>query len=592
MKSLPIIVLARGAVTVLVALTLFACAHAPATRPLQPESKSGWVDKPGWHAASFMVAAANPHATDAGYDILKAGGGAVDAAIAVQMVLTLVEPQSSGIGGGAFLVHYDGQRVTSFDGRETTPAEADESLFLNPDGQPMEFMQGVIGGRSVGTPGVLRMLELAHRRHGRLPWASLFAPAIKLAESGFAMSPRLHALLRKETQLKTDPAALAYFYQSNGTPKSVGTVLRNPELAATLRQIADKGVDVFYRGPIARDVVRAVRHHPTNPGRLSEQDMANYRARERAPVCFDYRRYNLCGMPPPSTGAIALGQILGMLEHTDIAQHTPERTANGWRLAPQAVHLYSEAARLAYADRARYVADPDFIDVPTTLLDKKYIAQRAQLIGDKSIGKAAPGKPPGANVSWIDDDVSELPSTSHISVVDTQGNAVAMTTTIESAFGSRVMVRGFLLNNQLTDFPFVPKEEGRPLANRLQPGKRPRSSMAPTLVFDRDDKKLLMTVGSPGGLSIINYVGKVLIGTLDWNLNMQDAISLPNFGSRNGPTDLEKDRVDDALIDALKARGHEVQVIDQTSGLQGIMRTPTGWFAGADPRREGVARGD
>lgn len=573
------------------ALALLACA-APVTRPLQPESTSGWIDKPGWHATSFMVAAANPHAADAGYEILKAGGSAVDAAIAVQMVLTLVEPQSSGIGGGAFLVHYDGKLVTSFDGRETTPAEADESLFLKPDGQPFVFMHGVVGGRSVGTPGVLRMLELAHRRHGRLPWASLFSPAIRLAESGFAMSPRLHTLLRKETHLKSDPTAFAYFYRTDGTPRPVGTLLRNPELATTLREVANSGVDAFYRGAIARDVVAAVRNHAANPGRLSTQDMTGYRAKERTPICFDYRRYRLCGMPPPSTGAIALGQILGILEHTDIAQHRPVRTPDGWRLTPRAVHLYAEAARLAYADRARYVADPDFVDVPAGLLDKRYIAQRARLIGDKSMGKATPGKPSGANVGWAEDETSELPSTSHISVVDAYGNAIAMTTTIESAFGSRVMVRGFLLNNQLTDFPFVPKEDGRPLANRLQPGKRPRSSMSPTLVLDRESRQLLMTVGSPGGLSIINYVGKVLIGTLDWNLNVQDAISLPNFGSRNGPTDLEKGRVDDALIDALKARGHDVQVIDQTSGLQGIMRTPSGWFAGADPRREGTARGD
>jgi gamma-glutamyltranspeptidase/glutathione hydrolase len=572
------------------AFALFACAPAP--RPLQPEGSSGWVDKPGWHATAFMVAAANPLATDAGYEILKAGGSAVDAAIAVQMVLTLVEPQSSGIGGGAFLVHHNGKQVATFDGRETAPAEADESLFLKPDGQPMEFMQGVVGGRSVGTPGVLRVLELAHRRHGRLPWATLFAPAIRLAESGFALSPRLHALLRKETHLQHDAAAFAYFYDQNGAPKPVGRLLHNPALAATLREIAAQGPEVFYQGAIARDIVSAVRNHPTNPGRLSQQDLARYQAKERAPVCFDYRRYHLCGMPPPSTGAIALGQILGMLEHTDIAQHKPAPSAAGWRLAPQAVHLYSEAARLAYADRARYVADPDFVDVPATLLDKHYLAQRARLIGETSMGKASAGNPPGVNLSLADDEVSELPSTSHISVVDAHGNALAMTTTIESVFGSRVMVRGFLLNNQLTDFPFVSKENGRSVANRLQPGKRPRSSMAPTLVFDRQRRQLLLTVGSPGGLSIINYVGKVLVGTLDWDLNVQDAISLPNFGSRNGPTDLEKGRVDEGLIEALKIRGHEVQVIDQTSGLQGIMRTPTGWFAGADPRREGTARGE
>jgi gamma-glutamyltranspeptidase/glutathione hydrolase len=536
-----------------------------------------------------MVATANPLASDAGYDILKAGGSAVDAAIAVQMVLTLVEPQSSGIGGGAFLVHYDGERVRSYDGRETAPAEADASLFLKPDGQPMAFMHAVVGGRSVGAPGALRMLALAHQHHGRLPWAALFAPAIKLAESGFAVSPRLHRLLRDDAHLRTEPAASAYFYQASGAPRPR---LRNVELAATLRAIAERGADAFYRGAIARDIIHAVRHHPTNPGRLSEQDLADYRARERAPICFDYRRYHLCGMPPPATGAIALGQILGMLAHTDIAQHPPRRTARGWQPAPQAVHLYTEAARLAYADRARYVADPDFVDVPATLLAPPYLTERAALIGEKSMGKAAPGKPPGAPLGWHDDELSELPATSHVSVVDAAGNALAMTSSIESAFGSRVMVRGFLLNNQLTDFPFLPPEDGRAVANRLQPGKRPRSSMSPTLVFDRDSRQLRMTLGSPGGLSIINYVGKVLLGTLAWGMNVQEAISLPNFGSRNGPTDLEQDRIDDALVEALRARGHAVQLIDQTSGLQGIERTAQGWFAGADPRREGTARGD
>ena len=583
--------LTRTFLSALAAFVLVACAQ-PVPRALPPEAASGWTDKPGWHARTFMVAAANAHAVDAGYEMLKAGGSAVDAAIAVQMVLTLVEPQSSGIGGGAFLVHFDGKQVVSFDGRETAPADADEKMFLKADGQPMAFMDAVAGGLAVGTPGVLRMLELAHRRHGLLPWAALFEPAIRLAESGFAISPRLHALLQKETHLPRDPVAFAYFYNPDGSAKPAGTVLKNPPLAQTLRELAAHGAQAFYAGPIARDIVNTVRAHPGNPGRLGEQDMAAYTAKERAPTCIEYRRYDLCGMPPPSSGAIGVGQLLGILEHTDIAQHRPTRTGAHWYVPAQAVHLFSEAGRLAYADRARYVADADFVALPAGLLDKKYLAQRARLIGERSMGKATPGSPAGADLSRIDDASPELPATSHISIVDAHGNALAMTTSIESAFGARVMVRGFLLNNQLTDFSFVTTEDGRRVANRLQPGKRPRSSMAPTLVLDAGRQRVVLVVGSPGGSSIINYVAKVVVGTLDWGLNVQDAIALPNVGSRNGPTELELHRVEAPLVEELKARGHEVTLIEQTSGLQGIMRTPSGWFAGADPRREGSARGD
>jgi gamma-glutamyltranspeptidase/glutathione hydrolase len=583
--------LGHAFLSALAALVLVACAQ-PVPRTLPPEAASGWSDKPGWHARTFIVAAANPHAVDAGYEILKAGGSAVDAAIAVQMVLTLVEPQSSGIGGGAFLVHFDGKQVSSFDGRETAPAAADAQMFLKPDGQPMAFMDAVVGGLAVGTPGVLRMLELAHRRHGRLPWAALFEPAIRLAESGFAMSPRLHALLQKETHLQRDPAAFAYFYQPDGSAKPVGTVLKNAPLAQTLREVAANGAQAFYAGAIARDIVNAVRTHPSKPGRLSEQDLAGYTAKERAPTCVEYRRYDLCGMPPPSSGAIGVGQLLGILAHTDIAQHRPARTGAHWYVPAQAVHLFSEAGRLAYADRARYVADADFVALPAGLLDEKYLAQRARLIGERSMGKATPGIPAGADLSRIDDTSPELPATSHISIVDAHGNALAMTTSIESAFGARVMVRGFLLNNQLTDFSFAATEDGRRVANRLQPGKRPRSSMAPTLVLDDERKRVVLVIGSPGGSSIINYVAKVVVGTLDWGLDVQDAIALPNFGSRNGPTELELHRAEEPLVEELKARGHAVKLIEQTSGLQGIMRTPNGWFAGADPRREGMARGD
>ncbi|HYP68031.1 MAG TPA: gamma-glutamyltransferase family protein [Thiobacillaceae bacterium] len=558
-----------------------------------PESDSGWTEKSAAHARHWMVAAANPLAVDAGCQTLKAGGSAVDAAIAVQMVLNLVEPQSSGIGGGAFLVHWDGKVVKAFDGRETAPAGVNEALFQQ-DGQPMPFYAAVVGGRSVGVPGVLRMLELAHSQYGKLPWAVLFQPAIRLAEQGFAISPRLAALLKYDRYLDQDPSARAYFYNPDGSAKTAGTLLKNPELAAVFRELAERGAGAFYTAPIARDIVAKVDAHPSNPGLLSEADMAGYQARERPALCFDYRQVRVCGPPLPSSGTLALGEIFGMLEHTPIAAAKPSRNPDGsWNLSAEAVHLYSEAARLAYADRAYFAADDAFVQVPIAgLLDPAYLKERAGLIGDWSMGLAQPGHPPDSPSSRGPDRSPELPSTSQISIVDGEGHAVSMTTTIEDAFGSRQMVRGFLLNNQLTDFSFASVDgAGRPVANRVQPGKRPRSSMAPLLVFDKSDH-LVMSLGSPGGSAIINYVGKVLLGTLAWGMNIQDAIDLPNFGSRNGPTELEEGRVPDALVQALQARGHEVKLMPQTSGLQGIMRVPDGWLGGADPRREGVARGD
>lgn len=561
-----------------------------------PERATGYVDKPGWTAKKFMVAAANPLATEAGYEVLKAGGTAVDAAIAVQMVLTLVEPQSSGIGGGAFLMHFDGERVLAFDGRETAPASATEKLFQDADGKPLPFRQAVVGGRSVGVPGVLRMLEMAHKQYGRMSWESLFAPAIRLAEEGFPVSARLSSMLKSEQHLKKDAAAAAYFYDTAGNARPVGYRLRNPELAKVLREIAEDGARVFYEGQIARDIAAKVTGHPTNPGGLTTADIRNYQAKVREPICSGYKAWVVCGMPPPSSGGIAIAQMLGMLEVKDIRPFPP---VEGVPQA-QAIHLFSEVGRLAYADRGRYVADTDFVPLPgnsaDALLDKRYLAKRAALIGERSMGKARFGTPLATALAGGMDTSPELPSTSHISVVDAYGNAVSMTTTIEDAFGSRQMVRGFLLNNQLTDFSFDAVDENGPIANRVEPGKRPRSSMAPTLVFDKATKKLVLAAGSPGGSAIINYVGKVLVGTLDWGLNVQQAISLPNFGSRNGPTELEQERFPDTVIDQLKARGHNVRVMEQTSGLQGIMRVNIHgeemWFGGADPRREGVVRGD
>lgn len=582
------------------AAVLAACASAPFTYtvPQQPEAPSGYTPKPGWATTRFAVAAANPLATDAGYQVLKAGGSAIDAAIAVQMVLTLVEPQSSGIGGGAFLLHSDGRRVEAYDGRETAPAAADEKLFLLPDGKPMAFNDAVADGRSVGVPGVLRMLELAHREHGRLPWASLFEPAIRLAEQGFRVSPRLNTLARGNALLKGDPVAAAYFFAPNGEPHPVGHVLRNPELAAVLRRIAREGSDAFYRGDIAQAIVDKVQKHPANPGRLALADLAAYQPKKRTPICHDYaargRDYRICGFPPPSSGAIAVGQILAILRNVNADRYPLQ---DGLPSADW-LHLYTEASRLAFADRGQYLGDPDFVQPPAgswlSLLDPAYLQARAQLIGAQSMKVAQPGTPAGARVSYAPRP-AEQPEygTSHISIVDAHGNAIAMTTTIEAEFGARQMVRGFMLNNELTDFNFAPADaQGRPAANRVQAGKRPRSSMAPTLVFDKATNQLVLSAGSPGGAAIIHYTAKTLYGVLNWGLNPQQAIDLPNFGSFNGPSLLEEKRFPPATVEALRTRGAEVREQAMTSGLQAIQRTPTGYFGGADPRREGIVLGD
>lgn len=571
----------------------FAFAEVPQKAP---EIATAYAEKTGWAAHKFMVAAANPLAADAGYQMLKKGGSAIDAAIATQLVLTLVEPQSSGIGGGAFLLYSTAKGVQAFDGRETAPAAADEHLFQNADGSPVSRATGVVGGRSVGAPGVLRMLELAHKEHGKLPWATLFGPAIKLAHGGFPVSQRLNGLLNWDQALKRDPVAAAYFYDKEGKAWPVGHVLKNPQLARTLREIARGGADAFYNGRIARDIAAKVAAHPSNPGKLTAQDIAGYKAKVRVPVCSDYKAWTVCGMPPPSSGGIAIAQMLGILEVKDIGPYVPVDGV----LDAQAIHLFSEAGRLAYADRNRYVADTDFVPLPgngvASLLDKTYLAQRASLIGEKSMGRAWPGTPPGMQVAWGMDNALQRPSTSHLVAVDAFGGGLSMTTSVEDAFGSRQMVDGFLLNNQLTDFSFDSRDADGPIANRVEAGKRPRSAMSPTLVFEKGTHKLVLATGSPGGSSIINYVAKVLVGTMDWGLNVQQAISLPNFGSRNGPTELEKGRAPAAQVEALQAMGHEVRVIEQNSGLQGIMRLNAHgqdfWFGGADPRREGMVRGD
>ena len=577
----------------------------PPAAPITPEGGSGWTDKPGWATEKFAVAAANPLATDAGYQVLKAGGNAIDAAVAVQMVLSLVEPQSSGIGGGAFLLHSSGRELVAWDGRETAPAAATEKLFIGADGKPMPFYDGVVGGRSVGVPGTVRMLEQAHRAHGRLPWAQLIQPAIQLAEQGFQVSPRLATMLANEKHLIKDPVAAKYFYDAAGKPWPVGHVLKNPELAEVLRGIAARGSAALLQGPLAQAIVDKVTRH-ANPGKLTLADLANYQPKRRAPLCHDLaaagKTVEVCGFPPPSSGAIAVGQILGILAQTPAAAMKLDGAG-----LPTAdwLHYYTEAARLAFADRAQYVADPDFVQPPAgswmSLLDPAYLKSRAALIGAQSLKVAQPGQPGALKTGFAPMPEQPEYGTSHISIVDAHGNALAMTTTIEDAFGARQMVKGFLLNNELTDFSFAPTgADGQPIANRVQPGKRPRSSMAPTLVFEKNADgsrgPLLMSGGSPGGALIIHYTAKTLHGVLNWGLTPQQAINLPNFGSTNGPSLLEEKKFPPATVEALRTRGAEVREMNMTSGLQAITRANVHgkpmWLGGADPRREGVVLGD
>ncbi|QNP49480.1 gamma-glutamyltransferase [Diaphorobacter aerolatus] len=596
-------------------LLLSACSGTPSLKlspaATQPEGSSGYTEKPGWATTKFAVAAANPLATEAGYKVLQAGGSAIDAAIAVQMVLSLVEPQSSGIGGGAFLLHATGSKVEAYDGREVAPAAATENHFIGKDGKPLPFIEGVVGGRSVGVPGVVRMLELAHKEHGKLPWAKLFEPAIGLAEDGFKVSARLNTLLANEKYLANDPTARAYFFDAAGKPWPVGHTLKNPELAKVLRDIARNGSKALLEGEVAKAIVDKVNSHPTNPGQMTLADLSGYQPKKREALCTDYqlaaRTYNMCGFPPPSSGGIAVAQILGILKNTNATSIplgdglTGPNDPKGKLPKADWLYLYNEAARLAFADRNQYVADPDFVQAPAgnwkSLTDSAYLAERAKLIGEKSMNIAKPGTPGGMKTSYapMPDQIEH--GTSHISVVDAMGNAVAMTTTIEDQFGSRQMVKGFLLNNELTDFSFAPKDaSGAPIANRVQPGKRPRSSMAPTLVFDKSDGKLLMSGGSPGGALIIHYTSKLVYGIFNWGLTPQQAINLPNFGSLNGPTMLEEQRFPPATVSALRERGAEVREMNMTSGLQAITRAEIHgqqmWLGGADPRREGVVMGD
>jgi gamma-glutamyltranspeptidase/glutathione hydrolase len=557
---------------------------------IAPEAATGRSEKQASRAASYMTAAANPHAAEAGAAIMAAGGSAVDAAIATALVLNLVEPQSAGIGGGGFMLVWDNMRKTlrAFDGRETAPAGVDRRLFFDAAGRKKGFMEVVVGGASVGVPGMLRMFELVHADYGRLPWAVLFQPAIRLAEAGFPISPRLHALLERDQQLRQMPAARALFYTETGAARPVGSQLVNAPFAAVLRRLAAEGADVFYKGQIAADIVTAVRNAP-NPGGMALEDLTGYRAVERDPVCAPYRVYRVCTMPPPSS-AVNMLQTLGILSHFDLAQLAP--------LSPEAVHLVAQAGRLGYADRDYYVGDPDHVRMPLEgMTERGYLAGRAKLLDPArgSTTPAAPGEPPRKHgalpAAFGRDSAIELPSTTHVSTVDAARNAVAMTVTIENVFGSKQMVHGFLLNNQLTDFSAEAEENGRAVANRIEPGKRPRSSMAPTVVFNADGS-LRLVLGSPGGSRILGYVAQTVIGVLDWKLDIQQAISLPHYLDRNTGLELEEGTAAAALAETMRARGHKAGVIELNSGLQGIeIRSDGSLIGGADPRREGVAVG-
>ena len=531
----------------------------------------------------FMIAAANPLAAEAGRDMLARGGSAVDAAIATQMVLTLVEPQSSGIGGGAFLLYFDSKtkELETYDGRETAPAAVTETHFLKADGRRKKFYEAVVGGGSVGVPGVVAMLAKAHQDHGKLPWADLFDPAIKLAEQGFLISPRLHYLLDRDKYLKIKAATASYFYSAGGTAKTAGTRLKNPALAATLRKIAEEGADAFYHGEIAKAIVETVRSDNQNPGLLTLDDMANYEAIKREPVCAPYRAHHVCGMGPPTSGGITLLQALRILEAWDMPTIKPGST--------EAIDLIAQASALAFADRGKYLADGDFIDIPIKgLLGADYVGDRSKLIipGESPLPFQA-GNPLEKQGSLGLDSAIELPSTSHFSIMDSAGNAISMTTSVENVFGSRLMTNGFILNNQLTDLSFSPATEDGPVANRIEPNKRPRSSMSPTMVFDGDGN-LQMVIGSPGGSRIIGYVLKTIVASLDWNMDMQTAIAMPHFINRNGSLDLEADTPLADIQPELEAMGHEVKVRALNSGLHGIRITDGGLEGGADPRREGV----
>ncbi|WP_318519320.1 gamma-glutamyltransferase [Photobacterium leiognathi] len=564
-------------------LPVFANEASQASDNIEPEPTISQQSQQLVKGKEWMIATANKYASEAGADVLSKGGSAVDAMITAQLVLGLVEPQSSGIGGGGFLVYWDNDnnQMTTFDGRETAPFAATPRLFQDNQGKPLKFYDAVVGGRSVGTPGTIKLLWRSHEQYGKLAWKSLFLPAIKLAKDGFIVSPRLAAMIEKDANnLSRYPATKAYFFDNDGNPIKAGTKLTNPAYANTLLQIADYGPKAFYQGDIARDIVATVQQAEGNPGVLNTMDLASYSVKQREPICAPYRQYKVCGMGPPSSGALTLGQILAMLNHYPLDKLGADNVES-WR-------LIGDASRLAFADRSRYMADSDYVPMPTRgLLDPAYLAQRAALLqGKQALTKVEPGSPPWNHAQkQTSDEALELPSTTHLSIVDEEGNVVSLTSTIENSFGSRLMVRGFLLNNELTDFSFRSQIDGVPVANRIEPGKRPRSSMTPTIVMK--DNQPILTIGSPGGSQIIGYVAKTLVAYLDWGMDLQQAINLPNMNNRFGTFELEQDTAATAWAPKLEKLGYKTQIKDLNSGIQAISIAPELLTGAADPRREG-----
>ena len=537
-------------------------------------------------ATKYMVASANPFASKAGLDVLAGGGTAIDAAVAVQLMLNLVEPESSGIGGGAFMLYWDARanQLATFDGREKAPGTATPEYFLNSDGTPVGWWDAVIGGKSVGVPGTLKLLDLVHQKYGNKDWADLIAPTIALAEKGFPVSGKLAKQIVSAQQRKLDlfEPTRRYFFNADGSPKAEGHILKNPDFARSLKLISNGRSAPFYSGEIARQIVKAVKTE-INPGELTLKDLADYEVIQRQPVCFDYRKYRVCGMGPPTSGGLTMGQILTTLSHFDIPAMGP--TAESW-------HLYAEAAKLAYADRAMYMADSDYVNMPQGLLNKAYLADRAKLIDpDRAMEKAQPGTPPWKEASLLAPDTQlEKPGTSHFVIVDQYRNMVSMTTTIETGFGSRVMVGGFLLNNELTDFSLAPRRDGKPIANRVEGGKRPRSSMSPTIVMQNGQPVLL--TGSPGGSRIINYVTQSVIAILDWGMDPQQALNMGHVVNRNGATELEEGTEATGFAEKLEAMGHTVRITRLNSGLHAILLEGDKLLGAADPRRDGLVLGN
>ena len=555
---------------------------------ITPEASSGFTTKNETRTSKFMVSTANPNASKAGFNIIKNGGNALDAAIASQLVLNIVEPQSSGIGGGAFIVFWDNQKkkLYTYDGRETAPKSADPYLFINKDGEIIKRSSATIGGKSVGVPGLIKVMELAHKKHGKLSWKKLFNPAITIANEGFRISPRLFKLLSLDKTLREIPDTSKYFYNNKDTPLPIGSILRNYPLAKTLKEISEIGATSFYNGQLAKDIIKKVHSTDKNPGSLTLNDLKSYKAFYRDPICGGYKEFIVCGPPPPSSGGIGVIQTLGILEKFNLSKMKP------WSV--EALNIFIEANRLMFSDRALYIADPDFFPVPTKeLINKNYLRQRASLISINSkLPVTLPGKFKNFNLKKLSKGKNiELESTTHISIIDKEGNAISMTSSIEAAFGSHLMVNGFLLNNQLTDFSYKAIKEKKVVANQVVGGKRPRSSMAPIVILNKYNEIVALT-GSAGGPSIIPLVTKSIIGLLDWGLTPQEAVNLPNvlvFGSN---VFLEKDTFLAKQQKELELLGYKVKMIDFASGLHVIQKTEDGLLGGADPRREGTVLGD